>query len=188
MLQLDTDGAGKADVATHGMYRRRETRRERLVAEIGAELRRYSSDAQHIGHAFANLHGLNATDLQALIAVMDAELADQPITPGRLGEQLNLSSGSVTALIDRLERAGHIRRDRDTADRRKVFLHYADRGAELAMDFFRPLGRRTDEVMSGFTDDELAVVHRFMSAMSASMREHRDTVRSARPTPARRPG
>ena len=72
---------------------------------------------------------------------MDAELVGDPITPGRLGEQLNLSSGSVTALIDRLERAGHIRRDRDTVDRRKVLLHYADQGAALAMEFFRPLGR-----------------------------------------------
>lgn len=63
------------------MYRRRDSRRERLVAEISAELRRYSVDAQHIGHAFAGLHGLNATDLQALIAVMDAELVGRPITP-----------------------------------------------------------------------------------------------------------
>ncbi|MEV1146387.1 MarR family transcriptional regulator [Micromonospora sp. NPDC049799] len=160
------------------MYRKRETRRDHLVAEITAQLRRYSVDAQHIGHAFAALHGLNATDLHALIAVMDAELYGQPMTPGRLGEQLNLSSGSVTALIDRLERGGHIRRDRDTADRRKVFLHYAERGATLAMDFFRPLGRRTDGVMAGFTDEELETVHRFMTAMGTSMREHRDAVRA----------
>ncbi|MGC5334683.1 MarR family winged helix-turn-helix transcriptional regulator [Micromonospora sp. DT62] len=168
------------------MYRRRATRRERLVAEIGTGLRRYSVDAQHIGHAFAALHGLNATDLQALIAVMDAELVGRPITPGRLGEALNLSSGSVTALIDRLERAGHIRRDRDTTDRRKVFLHYAEQGAALAMEFFRPLGRRTDDVMADFSDDELEVVHRFMTAMTASMGEHRDAVRAARVEPARR--
>ena len=51
-------------MATHGMYRRRDTRREQLVAEITDDLRRYSADAQHIGHAFANLHGLNPTDLQ----------------------------------------------------------------------------------------------------------------------------
>ena len=165
------------------MYRRRETRREQLAAEITNHLRRYAVDAQDIGHAFASLHGLNATDLQALIAVMDAELLGDPITPGRLGEQLNLSSGSVTALIDRLERAGHVRRDRDTADRRKVLLHYADRGAALAMQFFRPLGSRTDNVMAEFSEDELEVVHRFMTAMSASVRQHRDDMRAGRPEP-----
>ncbi|MFI2712503.1 MarR family winged helix-turn-helix transcriptional regulator [Micromonospora sp. NPDC018662] len=162
------------------MYRRRNDPRGRMVAEITNDLRRYSSDAQHVGHAFAGLHGLNATDLQALIAVMEAELVGDPITPGRLGEVLNLSSGSVTALVDRLERAGHIRRDRDTADRRKILLHYADRGATLAQSFFGPLGRRTDEVMDRFTDDELAVVHRFMGEMVHSMRAHRDEVRAAR--------
>ncbi|WBB71141.1 MarR family transcriptional regulator [Micromonospora sp. WMMD812] len=170
------------------MYRRRDTLRERLVADITTDLRRYSVDAQHIGHAFAGLHGLNATDLQALIAVMEAELVGEPITPGRLGAHLNLSSGSVTALIDRLERSGHIRRDRDTADRRKVFLRYADPGAALAMEFFRPLGRRTDEVMSAFDEDELRVVHRFLRAMVESMREHRDEMRTARPESTRRPG
>jgi DNA-binding MarR family transcriptional regulator len=167
------------------MYRRRETRREQLGAEITDALRRYAVDAQHIGEAFANLHGLNATDLHALIAVMDAELLGDPITPGRLGEQLNLSSGSVTALIDRLERAGHVRRDRDTADRRKVLLHYADPGAALAMQFFRPLGSRTDIVMAGFSEDELEVVHRFVTAMSASVRQHRDDLRAGDPN--RRP-
>src|SRR3954466_11691237 len=110
------------------MYRRRATRRDRLIAEIANGLRRYAADAQQVGHSFAGLHGLGPTDLQALIAVMDAELAGNPITPGRIGEQLTLSWGSVTALIDRLEHAGHIRRDRDTADRRKILLRYADRG------------------------------------------------------------
>ena len=180
------DRGDRRDVASHGMYRRRQDPRGRMISEITNNLRRYSVDAQHVGHAFAALHGLNATDLQALIAVMDAELAGDPITPGRLGEQLNLSSGSVTALIDRLERAGHIRRDRDTADRRKVFLHYADRGAALAKEFFQPLGTRTDQVMGRFSDEELAVVHRFMTEMSASLREHRDAVRAARPEPSRR--
>ncbi|MFF5172213.1 MarR family winged helix-turn-helix transcriptional regulator [Micromonospora sp. NPDC000089] len=170
------------------MYRRPADRRGQMIAEITNELRLYSTEAQHVGHAFAGQHGLNATDLQALIAVMDAELAEDPITPGRLGEWLNLSSGSVTALIDRLERAGHIRRDRDTVDRRKVLLHYADQGAALAMDFFGPLGRRTDQAMSGFTDEELAVVHRFMRAMVASMGEHREAIRAARPEPLRRTG
>ncbi|MFI6329610.1 MarR family winged helix-turn-helix transcriptional regulator [Micromonospora chersina] len=167
------------------MYRRRDDRRGQMIADITNDLRRYSTEAQHVGHAFAGLHGLNATDLHALIAVMDAELVGDPITPGRLGEVLNLSSGSVTALVDRLERGGHIRRDRDTADRRKVFLHYADRGATLARDFFGPLGRRTDDVMGRFSDDELAVVHRFMAEMVVSMREHRDAVRAARGEPRR---
>lgn len=118
---------------------------------------------------------------------MDAELVGDPITPGRLGEHLNLSSGSVTALVDRLERAGHLRRDRDATDRSKVLLRYADPGAALAMAFFQPLGRRTGAVTAAFSDDELRVVHRFLRAMVESMREHRDEMRAARVDPSRRP-
>ncbi|MEV0806783.1 hypothetical protein [Micromonospora sp. NPDC050200] len=46
------------------------------------------------------------------------------------------------------------------------------------MSLLGPLGRRTDEVMARFTDEELAVVHRFMATMVVSMRAHRDTVRA----------
>ena len=60
-----------------------------MVADITNNLRRYAVDAQHIGHAFANLHGLNATDLHALVAVMDAEFLGDPLALGRLGEQLD---------------------------------------------------------------------------------------------------
>ncbi|WP_416903265.1 MarR family winged helix-turn-helix transcriptional regulator [Micromonospora echinospora] len=168
------------------MYRRRDTRREHVIAEIINDLRRYAVDAQHVAHAFAGLHGLGGTDLQALIAVMDAELRGDPMTPGRLGEHLDLSSGSITALVDRLERAGHLRRDRDPSDRRRILLHYAERGATVAKEFFRPLGARTDRVMADFTDAELEIVHRFMVGMTASLRQHRDDVRAARPDPPRR--
>lgn len=75
----------------------------------------------------------------------------------------------------------------DTVDRRKVLLHYADQGAALAMEFFQPLGARTDTVMARFAEDELEIVHRFMAEMSESLRGHRDAVRAARPEPPRRP-
>lgn len=171
---MASDGA-----AVEGMYRPRRTRREALSGDIVADLRGYSVAAQHVGHAFAARHGLGVTDLSALIAVMDAERAGEPITPGRLGEQLNLSSGSVTALVDRLERAGHIRRDRDSVDRRRVHLRYAEPGARMAVEFFGPLGRRTDAVLDRFTEAELAVVHRFLRAVATALREHRDELRGS---------
>lgn len=82
MLQPELfDRGWRQAVAAHRMYRRRDDPRGRMVADITNDLRRYSVDAQHIGHAFAGLHGLNATDLYALIAVMEAELVGDPITP-----------------------------------------------------------------------------------------------------------
>ncbi|WP_026209028.1 MarR family winged helix-turn-helix transcriptional regulator [Catelliglobosispora koreensis] len=159
------------------MFRRRETSHGQLADDIVSLLRQYQSHAQHIGHAFAGQNQLGAADLHALLAVMEAERAGAPLTAGRLAEELNFSTSSVTALVDRLETTGHIYRQRDTDDRRKVYLRYADAGAEVAMRFFAPLGRRSDAVMDRFSDSELSTVKRFLEEMTQAMREHRDDVR-----------
>ncbi|MEU8611294.1 MarR family transcriptional regulator [Actinoplanes sp. NPDC048791] len=163
------------------MYRARRTERDRLREEIVNLLRTYSVEAQHVGHAFAQRHGLHPTDLQALIAVMHAEGRGAPLTPGRLGEAIGLSSGATTAAIDRLERAGHLRRTRESTDRRVVHLRYGEPGMALAMEFFGPLGKRTDDVMAGFSDDDLALVRRFLQGMNEALAEHHTEVRAAPP-------
>jgi DNA-binding MarR family transcriptional regulator len=145
-------------------------------------MRSYSVEAQQVGHTFAQSHGLHPTDLQALIAVMHAEGRGAPLTPGRLGEAIGLSSGATTAAIDRLERAGHLRRTRESTDRRVVHLRYGEPGMALALEFFGPLGKRTDDVMSGFSDEDLATVHRFLEGMTAALSAHHGAVRAG-PTP-----
>jgi DNA-binding MarR family transcriptional regulator len=163
-------------------FRRGDTPRARLISEIISELRLYSAHAQHIGDAFAGRNRLGPADLHALILILEAELNGAPITPGALREELNFSSGSVTGLIDRLEAAGHVYRVRDTTDRRKIFLRYAEPGAAVAREFFAPLAVRTETVMDQFSRVELQTVHRFLAAMVATMREHRDELRSGRPS------
>jgi DNA-binding MarR family transcriptional regulator len=162
------------------VYRARETERDRLREEIVNLMRSYSVEAQQVGHTFAQSHGLHPTDLQALIAVMHAEGRGDPLTPGRLGEAIGLSSGATTAAIDRLERAGHLRRARESTDRRVVHLHYGEPGMALALEFFGPLGKRTDDVMSGFSDEDLATVHRFLQGMTAALSAHHVAVRAAK--------
>jgi DNA-binding MarR family transcriptional regulator len=161
------------------VYRARKTERDRLREEIVNLLRSYSVEAQHVGHAFAQRHGLHPTDLQALIAVMHAEGRGEPLTPGRLGEAIGLSSGATTAAIDRLERAGHLRRSRESTDRRVVHLRYGEPGMALAVQFFGPLGKRTDQVMADFSDAELALVRRFLSGMQDALSSHHADVRTA---------
>jgi DNA-binding MarR family transcriptional regulator len=160
------------------VYRARKTERDRLREEIVNLMRSYSIEGQHVGHAFAERHGLHPTDLQALIAVMHAEGRGDPLTPGRLGQAIGLSSGATTAAIDRLERAGHLRRSRESTDRRVVHLRYGEPGMALALEFFGPLGKRTDKVMAEFSDAELALVQRFLQGMNDALAEHHAEVRS----------
>ncbi|WP_336621590.1 MarR family transcriptional regulator [Streptomyces sp. DH37] len=121
-----------------------------------------------MAHDFAQSQGLHPTDVQALVEILDAG-EDAPVTPGLLRERLQLTSGAVTACLDRLERAGHIRRTRDSADRRIVHLHYAPRGRKVAREYFAPLARATDAVRQRFSDAELRAVVRFLAAMNEEL-------------------
>lgn len=150
------------------MYGSRDTPRRRLVEEIEDLVRALASASERLGHAFAGRNHLHPTDLMALLEVMQAEGRGESITAGELTSLLGLTPGAITGVVDRLERAGHLRRERDAADRRKVRLHYGERGAQLAASFFGPLGQRSAEVMATFTDDELRVVHRFLSLSTAA--------------------
>jgi DNA-binding MarR family transcriptional regulator len=136
-------------------------------------LRRYGPDVTKIGQLFAAQHHLQFTDLQALVAIMSAEGAGDPITPGRLKDHLGLSSAGTSYVIDRLVQSGHVFRIRDhPADNRVVHLRYTEAGQATALAFFGPLGERTEAIMDQFSPDELDVIARFMTAVSDSMHAH----------------
>ncbi|MGC5015005.1 MarR family winged helix-turn-helix transcriptional regulator [Streptosporangium sp. DT93] len=141
---------------------------------FAVRLRRMNTEFNRIAHEFANEHGLHVTDVQALVRIFDAP---SPITPSRLREELNLTSGAVTACLDRLERAGHIRRVRDVHDRRVIHLHYLDAAKEFASAFFRPLGRGTDNALRRFSPDELRAAAAFLDAMNEELDLLRSTPR-----------
>src|SRR3954449_10074208 len=90
--------------------------------EVALLLRRLTVELDAVGQRFAGMHGPGRTDVRALVAIMDAARAGRPMTPDALGAAGELSSASVTALVDRLERVGHVERVRDEHDRRRVVL------------------------------------------------------------------
>ncbi|MEV8346939.1 MarR family winged helix-turn-helix transcriptional regulator [Streptomyces niveus] len=137
---------------------------------FAVELRRMNGEINRLVHGFAADQGLHATDIQALAAILDAET---PLTPGRLRDHLGLTSGAVTACLDRLERAGHIRRSRESADRRVVHLHYLAGARSAARSHFRPLADATERARAGFSEPELAVVLRFLASVNDELTEVR---------------
>ncbi|NTW40281.1 MAG: MarR family transcriptional regulator, partial [Cellulomonadaceae bacterium] len=69
--------------------------------------------------AVARSGGLNGTDLQTVGLLM----SEGPATPGELAERIGITSGgAITAVVDRLERAGYVTRRRDEHDRRRVIV------------------------------------------------------------------
>jgi DNA-binding MarR family transcriptional regulator len=140
--------------------------RAAVMRSLGVGLRRLKTGGDQVAASFAVAHEVNHTDLAALIHVMDAESGTEALTAGQLQRALGLTSGAVTAVVDRLERDGHVRRDRDLADRRRVRLRLAGAGRAVGESYFGPLGERSREVMDRFSDAELAVIDSFVTAMA----------------------
>lgn len=159
-----------------------------LRRKIVNAIRGMSLDGQRVADTFAHREGLNATDMRALTMIMEAETRSEALTAGKLSAKLGTSTGATTAVIDRLERIGHIHRNRDHADRRKVTLHFEPLAMQLAAAYFGPLGALTDDVMNRYSTDELETVRRFMEDMRTAYAAHQAALAEPRSTAGGAPG
>ncbi|WP_445401684.1 MarR family winged helix-turn-helix transcriptional regulator [Streptomyces sp. LE64] len=121
-------------------------RRERLAEE----LRSYGAGFTELGRRFAAEIGVHSTDAFALLEITSAEAQGTPLSPALLGSRIPLTSGAMTALINRLERAGYLTRTREHADRRVVTLRGTPLARERAEAFFAPVNARQDAVLSAY--------------------------------------
>jgi DNA-binding MarR family transcriptional regulator len=130
----------RTDPPTAAALRRVVLERQRFLAHLGRRLR------------------VTRTEFDAL-----DELSERAgLTPGELGERLSLSSGSVTALLDRLERLGWAARERHPDDRRKVVVRLTALADETAEREVGPLVAAIDETAALFTARERRVIERFL--------------------------
>ena len=136
------------------------------LRRLAVELRRLNGELTRVVHGFAHGQGLHTTDVQALAVVLDSP---DPVTPSVLRRRLGLTSGAVSACVDRLERAGHLRRVRESADRRVVHLQYVSGAQARARKYFGPLAEAADRVRGGFSAAELDVVVRFLGALNEEL-------------------
>lgn len=103
--------------------------------------------------------GLNVTDHKC----MDFLLLHGPRTAGELAQLTSLTTGAITAVLDRLEKAGFIRREADPNDRRRVIVHpVMERVAEIGA-LFADLSERVQVLASRYTEAELRVIVDFMN-------------------------
>lgn len=157
---------------------------DRLAAEsdLASDLRALTAVSEQLGHVFARSNNVRPNDFRALLHIVTAEFEGTPLTPGRLGRLMGMSSAAVTYLVERMIESGHLRRDSDDSDRRKVLLRHDEQGRAAAEGFFIPVGTRTRTAMAEFSDDDLRTTHRVLAAVIGALREHLDEVT----TPARK--
>src|SRR6266567_8630524 len=117
-----------------------------VMIERFANLGRQLSQATVLFHAQIAEHvGLSATDHKCLDLAVQAE---RPLTAGQIADLSGLSTGAVTGVIDRLERAGFVRRVRDPHDRRKVLVEVSKGSLARYGDAYDGLWTALDKTMT----------------------------------------
>ncbi|GAA3492466.1 MULTISPECIES: MarR family winged helix-turn-helix transcriptional regulator [Streptomyces] len=164
-----------------GRVRRTKLQQRGPTAPEGAEgqqdrltegLRLYGADYQEVARRFATWLGLHTTDAHALVQILYGEERGAPLSPARLSERIQLSSGATTALLNRLEKAGHVVRTREHTDRRIITLRGSARVQELTDDFFRPLGERVGRMLARYPAEQLQQFEAFLNDLHLTMNEH----------------
>lgn len=140
--------------------RKAPAEREEIAASLLRALRLFIAGSSLFGQRVADKLGLHPTDMQFL------NLLDLlgPMTPGGLARCSGLSSGGVTVVLDRLEKAGYVRRTANPADRRSVLVAIVPARQKRVSANFESAQSQFHALTGGFSGQELETVLRFFEA------------------------
>ena len=147
-----------------------ESPRAEIVDDLMDAMQLFTVESDVFVDVFARAHGLGRNDLNAIMWISEGTRSGRPMTAGELATRLGLGAPATTGLVDRLENAGHVRRDRDPLDRRKVTIVMQPPALQVAREFFVPLGDLIRETLADVSPDDLhrtaAVVRLMITAVT----------------------
>jgi DNA-binding MarR family transcriptional regulator len=157
-----------------------------LLAQVAAEAPGHGASAVRLNIAIAHQLAMPLADVQCM-----GLLADGPSAPGDLAARLGLTSGAMTKVLDRLERAGYIHRAADPSDRRRVTIAADPDGLARLAAHYAPMGEKMSRYLDGLSTADLAAVLAFMRAGRVAADEEitrirRQGIRHATRRPRRR--
>jgi DNA-binding MarR family transcriptional regulator len=151
----------------------------RLLAMAFAQgMRKTGSLFQLMGQAAADRIGINATDLNCLNILSFSG----NMTAGDLARATGLTTASITGVVDRLEAAGFVTRERDQGDRRRVVVAIVlEKALTEVAAVFAPIVAEWQDLASRYSDDELRLIVEFYDHMEQIIRKHLARLREQQP-------
>jgi DNA-binding MarR family transcriptional regulator len=131
--------------------------RAALLRELEHAMRKSSAQGTIYGSAVADSAGISSSDMDC----MDFLNLEGRMTAGRLAELTGLTTGAITGVADRMEKAGLVRRERDPDDRRKVFLVPEPQNVARIGRLYGPMQRAMHGLWDGYSDAELKLLLKF---------------------------
>jgi DNA-binding MarR family transcriptional regulator len=153
-------------------------KREELLRELLKRFQAQSLTAILLHHAIADRLGLNVTDHKCLNIIMESQ---KPLTPRDLTNITGLTTGAITGIVDRLEKAGFIRRQRDNQDRRSLKLLPIDERVKEIFQIFEPFSEAILELLSQYDNDELALIMGLVNKLIDLSEKEIQNLRIAKP-------
>ncbi len=150
--------------------------RKDLIDELNQTIQRTGTLTVLHTNAVASKIGLSATEFES----MDVISNYQPMSAGKLAHMCGLTTGAITGIVDRLERVGLVKRERDPDDRRRVFLKPIEdpEKSQYIRELYCPMGQAFERVMQQCTTEQIQFlidVHKKMnSEVEAITTELRD--------------
>jgi DNA-binding MarR family transcriptional regulator len=152
----------------------RNSRREEIIEAGGKVIRAYQTSNDNFDQAIADFLGMDRTAMRCI------DLIDQAggMTAGELARAAGLTTGAVTAVVDRLERAGIARRVADPADRRRVRIEVTPKLWELTGPLMTPFFAESQAILDDYSTEELERFSEFLQRVIDVQSKHIDRIRS----------
>ncbi len=147
-------------------------KRQALITELGRAMQAYQRSTQAFDDEVGKVLDVNPVDLRCL-----DWLTEGPMTATRLAEATGLSTAATTAMIDRLERTGFVRRRRDEGDRRQVIVEMTEDGQARTWAMYGPLVESGLPLLERFTSAELRVLVDHLNAIRDLTDRQREQLR-----------
>lgn len=125
-----------------------------MAAALNRVIREATALGQSFAAAVAAKVGLSPGDLDYLEIIGFRGR----LTAGELAAATGLTTGAITGIVDRLEKAGFVRRERDRDDRRRVFVVAEPIAVERAALHYRALAKAIDRLTATYTDKDVALL------------------------------
>jgi DNA-binding MarR family transcriptional regulator len=134
------------------------SKKRQLFERLTYEIRASQNATDRYDQAVADTVGLHRTDMRC-VDILDRE---GRMTAGELAAQVGLTSGAITTLVDRLEKAGVARRVRDDADRRRVYIELTEVSREHGERFYSEHAALAETLYARYTEAEIELLLEFV--------------------------
>jgi DNA-binding MarR family transcriptional regulator len=152
-----------------------------VAAKLGEGMERYQASVDDFDREVARLLGVNETDLRCLeILIQDVPEA----TPRVLADRLGLTTGSVTSMLDRLEKAGYLTRSPHPSDRRKLIVRATEAATQRTWELMGPLvAEGNQRLLRRYSAEQLDLITEFLASARDLQEAHTRRLRQLRPYP-----